>query len=103
MHHQAGDADGGGGGEQGVRKGGALPVNGGEGQHQQQTAKENGRRKAQYNDLRGGKPPDKIAHLSASGRVFYRLSTHNHTAGEKCILEIKKRWKEEERPIAKKL
>ena len=69
MHHQARDADGGGGGEQGVRKGSALAVSGGEGQHQQQAAKKNGGREAQYNDLRGGKPPDKIAHFSASGSV----------------------------------
>ena len=69
MHHQARDADGGGGGEQGVRKGGTLAVNGGKGQHQQQAAQQNGRCKAQYNDLRGGKPPDKIAHFSASGSV----------------------------------
>ena len=56
LDHQAGNACGGGGGEQGVKKRGAARGPGGKGEHEKQGPRQDQQEKTQNDDLRGCDP-----------------------------------------------
>ena len=74
LDDQSGDADGGGGSEQGVGKAGARAVLGGEGQHQHQAPRQDRRREAQDDDLGGGQPALRLPHTDPPSVLTSHLS-----------------------------